>query len=344
LLYELPMFHHIDAESIEEALFWLRRYGEKARIIAGGTDLLRLMKDQVMGPKLSIPEVLVNVKTIQAMDQIVYNEKAGLRIGPAVTLNCLESSEIIGTDFDVLLMASRQVGTTQMRNMGTVVGNICQRPQCAYFRHPHFPCYKKGGSKCYAITGEHRYYHAILQRGKCVMAHPSDMAPVLIALNARVLISSPNQEKEIPMGDFYTGSDHLTETILQADELVKEIRVPRQKYKTYQIFLKQRIRHASDFALVSVAVVVQFAEQVCQNIRIVLGGIAPFPYLVPKAEEIMKGKRLSRRLIVQLLEASVEGAKPLPMNHYKIDLTKALVKKALEAILKEGKLFRHSIA
>ena len=332
MLYELPVLKHIDAESVAEALFWLHQYKENARVLAGGTDLLGLLKDRVTGPKLPVLEVLVNVKPIQEMNQIISDEEGGLRIGSAITLAHLETSDVIRQNFPALLAASRQVATTQVRNMGTIGGNICQRPQCLYFRRPDFPCYKKGGTKCYAVTGEHRHYHSILKNGRCAMAHPSDMAPVLVALQAKVVIAGRDQEKEVPLEDFFLGMNHQRETILHEDELLREVWVPRQKLKTYQIFLKHRIRHASDFSLASVSAAVQIADGLCQDVRIVLGGIAPYPYLVAKAREMAVGKALSEALISQISEVSVEEAKPLPTNRYKIDLTKALVRQALASI------------
>lgn len=336
MLYELPRFKHIDVKNVKEAIFWLQKYGEKARVIAGGTDLLSLMKDRVEGPEFSIPEVLVNIKFIPKMNRITYDEKTGLRIGAAVTLNRLETSDVIKKKFSILLNAARQVGTTQIRNMGTIGGNICQRPQCMYFRHPHFLCYKKGGAKCFAKTGEHRDYHSILEYGKCVMAHPSDVALALVALKAKAIIASYDGGKQIPLEDFFVGANHLNETVLKSDELLMEIQVPKQKGQIYQLFLKHRIRHSSDFALSSVAAVAKISDEICQDIRIVLGGVAPFPYLASEAEEIIRGRRLSKGLISQVAEASVEGARPLPMNRYKIALTRALVRRALTSIWHEA--------
>ena len=169
------------------------------------------------------------------------------------------------------------------------------------------------------------------------MAHPSDMAPVLIALQAKAIIAGRDQEKEVPLEDFFLGANHLQETILHEDELLREVQVPKQKLKTYQVFLKHRIRHASDFSLASVAAAVQIADGLCQDVRIVLGGIAPFPYLVAMAGEMTRGKALSQALISQISEVSVEEARPLPMNRYKIDLTKALVRQALGSIQHEVK-------
>jgi xanthine dehydrogenase YagS FAD-binding subunit len=333
MLFELPSFEHVDARDVKEVAFWLQKYGGKARVIAGATDLLGLMKDKVEGPEFRIPEVLVNIKRVPEMTRITYDEGTGLRIGAAVTLSRLAASDVIRQEFRILSQAALQIGTTQLRIMGTLGGNLCQRPRCLYFRHPHFLCFKKGGSKCYAATGEHRYYHSILKHGRCVMAHPSDLAPALIALKAEVMIMSPNGERRVPVQEFFLGPNHYTETILKTDEYLTEIHVPTQNERTRQVFLKERIRYSADFALSSVAAVARISGGICEDIRIVLGGIAPFPYVAFIAEEVIKGKKLDEGLISQAAEASVEGAKPLPMNRYKVDLTKALVKRALALIL-----------
>ncbi len=335
MLFELPSFEHIDVETVEEAAFWLHRYGEKARVVAGATDLLGLMKDRIEGPKLKVPEVLVNIKTIPELAGIIWDEGRGLRIGAAVTLNSLTASDVIKQHFNLLVQSAWQVGSTQLRNMGTLGGNLCQRPRCLYFRHPHFPCFKKGGTRCYAAAGEHRFHHSILKNGKCVMAHPSDLGPALVALNAKMRLSSLTGEREVPLQDFFLGPDHLTETVLKPDEFVSEIQIPRQKGKTCQVFLKQRIRHAADFALASVAAVARISGEICEDIQIVLGGVAPFPYVASAARETLSGKRPTEELIRQTVEASVEGARPLPMNRYKVDLIKAMVKRALTTLCQE---------
>jgi xanthine dehydrogenase YagS FAD-binding subunit len=334
VLYELPAFEHADAESVREAVFWLEKWGNTARVIAGGTDLLGLMKDRLEGPQLRTPEVLINVKPIAEMGQIAHDDKCGLRIGAAVKLKQLEESDIICKRFSILSQAARQIGTTQIRNMGTIGGNLCQRPQCMYFRHPHFLCFKKGGRTCYAVKGEHRYEHSVMNYGKCIVAHPSDMAPALIALNASAILANSNGEREVALQDFFLGANDYTETVLKPGELLVELRIPDPKPKTNQLFLKHRIRHASDFALASVAVVAQRSKGIVKDIRIVVGGVAPSPYMAVEAEEITRGKKLDASLIEAVAKASLEGARPLPRNGYKIELAKALVKRALDSIRK----------
>ena len=334
MLYELPTFEHADAESVQEAVFWLEKWGNAARVIAGGTDLLGLMKERLEGPQLKIPKVLINIKPIAEMRRIVHDDECGLRIGAAVTLKQLAASDIVCKRYSILSQAARQIGTTQIRNMGTIGGNLCQRPQCMYFRHPHFLCYKKGGRTCYAVKGEHRYEHSVMNYGKCIVAHPSDMAPALIALNASAIIATSNGERTVALQDFFLGPNDYTETVLKPGELLVELRVPEPKRKTNQLFLKHRIRHASDFALASVAVVAQRSKGIVKDIRIVVGGIAPSPYMAIEAEEMTRGKKLDARLTARVAKASLEGARPLPKNGYKIELTKALIKRALDSIRK----------
>ena len=165
------------------------------------------------------------------------------------------------------------------------------------------------------------------------MAHPSDLAPALIALKAEAMIMSPNGERKVPLQEFFLGPNHYTETILKRDEYLTEIHVPIQSEGTRQVFLKERVRHSADFALSSVSTVARISGGIWEEIRIVLGGVAPFPYVASMAEEDVRGKKLDESLISQVAEVSVEEAKPLSMNRYKVDLTKALVRRALASIL-----------
>jgi xanthine dehydrogenase YagS FAD-binding subunit len=332
MFMELPEVKHVDAKDFQKAVYWLKEYGDRARVIAGATDLLSLMKDRIEGPGLRTPEVLVNVKTIPEMNEIGHDKSGWLRIGAGVTLDRIETSQIINEKFPILSQAASQVGTIQLRNMGTLGGNICQRPRCMYFRHPHFVCRKKGGEKCFAIGGEHRDHYAIINNGKCVMAHPSDMAPALVALNAKVVIAGSDGKREIPLQKLFLGPNEVTETILQPEEILTEFLVPNQKEKLYQLFLKQRIRRSFDFALTSVAAVAQIDKEVCTDIRMVLGGVAPFPYVAMEVEQVLKGKKFSNELISTAADASVKGARPLPMNNYKRDLTRVSVLRVLKML------------
>ena len=168
------------------------------------------------------------------------------------------------------------------------------------------------------------------------MAHPSDMAPALVALKAGAVIAGVEGERIVPLRDFFLGPDNVGETILKSDEFVLAVEVPDQPAGTRQVFLKQRVRHAADFALASVAAVARMADGICQDISIVLGGVAPFPYVAKTAGEMIEGHALTERLISDAAGAALEGARPLPMNQYKVDLTKAIVKRALTSIMESS--------
>ena len=329
MLYEIPRVQHLTAQSVEEAARWLREYGPRARIIAGGTDLLGLMKDKIVGSKMPMPEVLIDIKRIPGLDRIAYAEGRGLTIGAAATLRSMETSPVVLEKFPMLAQAANSVATNQIRNMGTLGGNLCQRPWCWYFRVPHFDCYKKGGAMCYAITGDNKYYFSVLGLGVCVMAHPSDTAPALIALGASAKIIGPEEARTVPLEQFFNGPREVFETVLKDDEVLTEVFVPEPPTNMYGVYVKERPRHTWDFALSSVAALTRLANGFCEEARIILGGVAPYPYRAQRAEEVLKGSPTTAEVAAEAGEAAVSGARPLSMNRYKIPLTRALVKRAL---------------
>jgi xanthine dehydrogenase YagS FAD-binding subunit len=332
MLFELRGFEHFDATSTSQAVSILARYGGEgggaAAVIAGGTDLLALLKDKVEGPGLRIPEVLVNIKPIGELQRI-SDDRESATIGAAVTLAQLVESDLIRERLPALREAARLIGTTQLRNMGTLGGNLCQRPRCMYFRHPDFPCLRKGGRKCFAVSGEHRDYHAILGRGTCAMAHPSDTAPVLVALRAEAVIVGPAGDTTIPLTELFSGPDASRETVLLPDQLLKEIRVPLPGRAGRQVFLKHRVRHSADFALASVAAAVEMSDGLIRTARVVLGGVAPIPLLAGGVEEVLRGSRPDEKLLDEAADVAVQRARPLPHNRYKVDLLRALIRRAL---------------
>ncbi len=333
MLYEMPDIEYAEVTTSDQAVSLLKKHGDQAAVIAGATDLLGMLKDKIKGPELLIPKILINIKSIKDIDQIT-EDRDTIRIGAAVTLTNLTRSDIIQEYFPALCQAALLVGNTQLRNMGTLGGNLCQRPRCMYFRHPDYICPKKGGKTCFAVTGEHRDYHAILKLGKCVMAHPSDTAPILVALNAKGVIAGHKGETTIPIGDFFAGPGSYRDTVLRPDQFLKEILIPYPKKGNRQIFLKQRVRHSTDFALVSAAALAVINEGSCTDINLVLGGVSIRPLIVKKAEGILIGNQMNNNVIAEAAEAAVEGARPLKRNYYKIGLTKALVKRALTMISK----------
>ncbi|MBC8247413.1 MAG: FAD binding domain-containing protein, partial [Deltaproteobacteria bacterium] len=179
-------------------------------------------------------------------------------------------------------------------------------------------------------------YHAIMGYDRCARVHPSDMAPALIVLKATAILAGTQGERQMPVHEFYENAKGLAENILEPGELLKEIIVPNPHEKILQLFLKSRIRHASDFALVSAAAAARISDAICEDISIALGGVAPIPYRSTEVEEIIRGKRLSEKLISQAAAVSVEKARPLPNNRYKIDLTKALIRRALLSLWQQA--------
>jgi xanthine dehydrogenase YagS FAD-binding subunit len=331
MLDELPPFDYVDAASLAEAMAALTEHGARAQVLAGGTDLLGLMKDRISGPGMPVPEVLVNVKRIPELGGIAETADGGLRIGAAVTLVDLERDARVTARFPALAQAAAAVATTQIRAMGTVGGNLCQRPWCWYFRHPQFPCLKRGGKQCYALPGSNRTYFGVLGLGVCVMSHPSDLAPALIALDARVVIAGAAGLRTLPIERFFRGPRSRTETVLEPGEILVAVEVPAPAPGARSLFIKHRVRGTWDFALSEVAVSATGNGR-WSNVRVALGGVAPFPYRATAAETVLDGHAATESLMREAAEAAVGKARPLTQNGYKIDLTRALVARALAAL------------
>jgi len=314
---------HINARSITEALNVLGEYQEEAKIIAGGVDLISLMKNEVIGPN-----VLVNIKTIPELAYI-KEDAEGLKIGALTTINDIEMSPIISSKYTVLAEAAHSVAGPQIRNMGTIVGNLCQDVRCWYYRRSpvigrDFFCYRKGGKLCYALGGDNRY-HAVIGGKRCYVVCPSDMAPALVALKAKVKIASAVGERVMPVEEFYIPLGN----ILKPDEIITELQVPAVLPDSRQRYLKFRLRKAIDFALSSVAAVITMDDGVVSTAGIVLGGVAPIPYRATATEEALQGEMVTETVAEAAAKAALIEAKPLSMNAYKLPIIEALVRKAI---------------
>jgi xanthine dehydrogenase YagS FAD-binding subunit len=313
---------YFKARTIDEAVFLLDEYKE-AKIIAGGVDLSRLMRSEVVAPK-----VLVNIGTIPDLAYI-REDAEGLKIGSLATINDLEISAIIRGEYSLLAEAAHSVSSPQIRNMATIGGNLCQAVNCWYYRlspvtGKTFFCYRKGGTSCYAATGDNRY-HAIISGDRCHAVCQSDMAPALLALDAKVKIASPSEEKIIPLEEFYTPLGN----ILKPNELITELQVPALRHDTKQRYLKFRLRNAIDPAISSVAAAITTEYGRVSQARIVLGGVAPTPYRSIEAEDALTGRVITEGVAETAAKAAVSKAIPLSMNAYKLPITKALVKRAI---------------
>ena len=297
--------------------------GRSAVIAGGGSDLLGMIKDHLVQP-----DVLVHLKGIKGLDQ-VSSEAGGARIGGQVTLDNLAIHSMIRARYAVLAEAAETVATPQIRNVGTLAGNVCQRPWCWYYRNG-FPCFKAGGNQCFSINGENQF-HAIFGGGPSFIVHPSDTAPALLALDAKFRIAGPSGERTLSAAEFFVlpKQNAARENVLANDEVLASVQLPAPRPGTRSTYHKIMDREAWTHAVVSAAIVLEMDKDVCRSARIVLGGVAPMPWRVPDAERLLAGARITPELAAQVGEAALAGATPLAKNAYKVPLTKAVVRRTL---------------
>lgn len=321
-------FKLAEPRTVEEALALLSEKKERTHLMAGGTDLLTEIKEGVVEP-----ELVIDLKTIDGL-AFITEEKNGLRIGAMTSLAELAADLTIERNYPVLHQAVISVATPQLRHMGTVGGNLCQRPRCWYYRDAKFLCRKKGGRQCFAATGKNKY-HAIFGGGICHIVFPSDLAPALMALDAEILIHSPKGQKVMSLADFYAlpSANVRRENVLAPDEILGELRLPPPKKGEKSAYLKLKEREAWDFALVSAAVRGTVSGRSLSNPRIVLGGVAPIPWRLDKVENHTAGKRLTEGLIQEAAAMALEEAKPLRENGFKKDLVEAVLVRSLMSLV-----------
>ncbi|MGD0229557.1 MAG: FAD binding domain-containing protein [Syntrophorhabdales bacterium] len=315
-------FAHMNATTLDEAIDTLRRYGKKAALIAGGTDILGKMKDEILP---TYPEALVNIKTVPGLDFI--RPKGGvLTIGALTRLEDIATDETIRRDYPALAEAALRTASTHLREMGTLGGNICQDIRCWYYRNPNnrFPCLRKGGGRCYAINGENRYHSIFggsVEKG-CYAVHPSDTAPALIALDARIKTT----KRTIQAEDFFQVVPVST-TVLDVDEIVTGIELPAPAGKS--AFVKFALRKAIDFPVVNCAAMIATADTKVIAARICLNAVYVKPYRAFKAEEAIVGRPMDAALAEAAAAAALADAKPMSQNAYMVPLAKAMIKRAI---------------
>jgi xanthine dehydrogenase YagS FAD-binding subunit len=327
----MKAFEYFKVTSVADAVSLLAKHGEKAAILAGGIDLLGMMKDGIEGPKLKLPKYVIGIKGIKELSYI-KEQKGGIKIGAATTLTDIALSELLAAKHPLLVQAARQLAVLQIRNTATLGGNICQRPRCWYFRGKLFKdCLRKGGGYCYAPAGENQY-HAVIGGKSCYMVYPSDMAPALTALNARVEIAGPKGSRTVPIEQFYVRPEKniLKENILTSQEMIAAVEIPAP-VSLKGAYLKLRERQAFDFAVVSVAVNLTLKNNTVADSRVVFGGVAPFPYRSAKAEAALKGKTVKEGSTASV-KAATTGAEALSGNGYKIAAAQGLLEKALASL------------
>ena len=322
----LPDFSYARPRTLREAVE--RLSGDGARAHAGGTDLLGCLHDGAMAA-----ETVVSLTALDELHGIRERAEGGLAIGALTTITEIAESDRIRSHYPGLAQAASEVASPQLRNQGTIGGNLCQRPRCWYFRG-EFHCAKKGGDKCYAVEGENRY-HAIFGGDPCYIVHPSDTAPMLLALGAALRIVGPDGGRAVRLDDFFVlpERDLERENILAPGEIVVEVLLPPPAAGLTSAYRKVRERGAWDFALVSVALALQMSGSRVLAGRVVFGGVAPMPWRASAVEAAIVGQELTGGVIRAASEAAVEGAEPLEQNGYKVPLLRGAVEESLLAVV-----------
>jgi len=314
---------HVNAKSLDEAIKTLERDGgSSARIIAGGTDLLGGLRDEIW---LNHPRLIVNLKTIPGLNSLELTSSE-LRIGALSTLADVAASPLIREHFPALAEAARRTASPLLRNLGTIAGNICQENRCWYYRFPHrlggrIECVRKGGQRCLALSGDHRYHSIFGPVNKCVAVNPSDTAPALMVLGAKVQTT----KRVIDITQFFSAKNGTKSTVLADDEIVTEIRLPLPQPESKSAFKKTALRKTIDFALVNCAASLTTHQGIISAVRVCLNGVFNNPYLADRVSEVLLGHELSSETAYMAGEAALSKAKPLRQTGYKVQIARALV-------------------
>ena len=321
----IPKFTYARATSVQQAVKQSSALG--TMLHAGGTDLLGCLRDRVV----SIDKA-VSISGISELRGIKSTKEGGLSIGALMTLAEVADHPLIAERYAALAQGAASAASPQLRNQGTLGGNLCQRPRCWYFRG-QFHCLRKGGDRCYAVAGRNEF-HAILGGEGCYIVHPSDTAPGLMALEALVRVVGPRGARTIPLNSFFVGPDKekMKENVLTQGDVITEILLPPRGAGHRSSYRKVRARGAWDFALAGVALSIRFAENRVAEARIVLSGVAPVPWRSAEAEKVLIGQQMDQGVAQRAAEACVKDAVPLSGNEYKIHLTRGLVHDALLAL------------
>jgi xanthine dehydrogenase YagS FAD-binding subunit len=326
-------FEYVSPTSKEQVATLL---GENAAVLAGGTDLLALMKDDVVTPTR-----LVNIKNIDVLRGINYNA-TGLRIGALATIAELAEAKSQVVHYPALLEAAGEAASPQIRNLATVGGNMCQRPRCWYFRNGMGLLPTTPDGKSMVVEGDNRYAAILGNDGPAYFVSPSTLAPVLIAYGAKIRLYSAKASgsgvREMPLEKFFVipKSGNESEHDLKAGEIVMEIVVPPVAQNLRVANYEVRQKAAFDWPLATATVALEMNNNKVTSARIVLGHVAPIPWVSPEAAQALKGKSLDEETAKAAADAALAGAKPLRQNKYKINLAKVAVKRALLAAQKQA--------
>lgn len=318
---------YANPSTLKEALELLGNQWGETEILAGGTDLLSLTKDYIVTPKR-----LVDVKNISELSGIQAGN-SGLRLGATATLEDMVRDRQIASRYRALHQAAEGVSSPQIRNRGTVAGDICQRPRCWYYRLGYGLLARHEG-KSLVPGGDNRYHAIFGNEGPAYFVNPSSLAPALIAMDAELTLQSRSGSRKVKAADFFVApkTDGEREYVLKPNEIVAEIRVPTvpATSATYEVRQKMHL----DWPLVAASVVLNFSGGTVRSAKIVLGHVAPTPWRVQAAEAVLVGKRVTEETATEAGDAAVRAARPLSRNAYKVQLTRVAVKRAILAAAK----------
>ena len=324
----MPTFQLYQPTSVADAQKLLEQHESDALVLAGGLDSMDWLKDRIRKPK-----AVVDLGGIEGLKGI-RETSDGVRIGAMTTLSELAQNPVIRQKYGLLAQASELVASPQIRNQGTIGGNVSQDTRCWYYR-AGWPCYRAGGNICYADTpvGRNRE-HAILHAERCVAVNPSDTAPAFIALDAKFVLSTPKGEEVIDAEDYFIGPDlDITRmNILRPGSLLAEIRIPSTWAGAEFYFEKVRDRNVWDFPLMNVASAMKSSDGTIQNVRIAVNAVAARPLRLRMVEDAVRGKPRSVATGEAAGKLAVEGAVPLQFNAYKIPLMSNLVKRSISGV------------
>lgn len=327
----LSPFSYVRPESLEEAVKQLA--SDPSVIHAGGTDLLTCLRENLFQANK-----VVSLSGLAELRGVSKTTDGGLRIGALTTLTEIANDPSIKELYTALSRGAAEAASPQLRNQGTVGGNICQKPRCWYYRGD-FHCLRKGGNECFAVGAENAF-HCIYGGENCYYVHPSDTAPNLAALGASARVFGPKGERIVPLDAFHVlpRDDYTKETVLEQGEIVTDIVLPAPASGLRSSYRKVRARGAWDFAVAGVALAMVLKEDVVESARIFLSGAAPVPWRAKDAEIVLTGSKLDAATIELASGAAVKNAVPMEQNGYKIPLFKAVVAEELQKMAANSKI------
>ncbi|MGA9769284.1 MAG: xanthine dehydrogenase family protein subunit M [Blastocatellia bacterium] len=316
-------FEYTSPATKEQAISLL---SSDADVLAGGTDLLALMKDNVIAPKR-----LVNIKEIAELRGIKFTQKDGLRIGALATIQELADNPQVREKYPVIAKAANDIAGPQIRNMGTIGGNMCQRPRCWYYRAGFGLLAKDEKGQSLVTSGENRYHAILGNNGPAYFVSPSTLAPVFVALGASVRIFGPGGKRDVPIDKFFRipQTESEREHDLKPNEIVTEIFIPPMMSGAKSAIYEVRQKEAMDWPLAFASVVLKMSGNKVEAARVVMGHVAPVPWRSSEAEAALVGKSITEETAKAAGDAAVSRAKALSGNGYKIQLARVAVKRAI---------------